>query len=551
MIGDHDKWVRGRGTGIPRFQDFVPVERHTIEHLPRPPAKVCREQSAMELCRSSGQHRRFGGPFLQLQHESESLGIFRRIGTNIRDSEKHMREADTIIVGGGISGATALHRLAREGRDVLLLERTDRLGGTIVSERSSAGALIERGPNSLQSGNPVLDLLIDDLGLRDNIVVADKAAANRYVLRDGTLVPVPTNPKALIESSLISGRAKLRLMTEPFRSRRTSEEEESVADFVRRRLGREPLLYGINPFVSGIYAGRPEDLSLRHAFPMLYDLEHEHGSLIRGGMKRMKARRRASASGETTPPKRRMFSFRDGIASLTTAIADRWTDHIQTGTEATGLARDERGWSVSAVIDGEEREFRSRNLILATDAGTAARLTEGIDSDLATALRRIEYPPVAVVTILADRESVRHPLDGFGLLCPEVEGRNVLGVIFSSTIFPNRAPEGNVLLTTFVGGARQPDRALQPESEILASVTDELRELIGYNGNAREIDMAVWRRAIPQYNLGYGLILRGIGRAEERLAGLRLLGNYRGGVSVPDCIASGWGTAEKILEATG
>lgn len=451
-------------------------------------------------------------------------------------------EVETIIIGGGISGAAALHRLASEGADVLLLEREPRLGGVIVSERNGAGALIERGPNSIQSGNEYLERLIEELGLADQIVEAESAAANRYVLRDGQMIPVPMNPRALIETSLLSRRAKLRLLRERFVKPVSSEREESVAEFVQRRLGREPLDYGVNPFVSGIYAGRPEELSLRYAFPTMYELEQQYGSLIRGAIRRAKERRQANA-GKTPPRKRRMFSFREGISTLPNAIQERWRDRIRTGAEVLRVEwvgeGSGAGWNITARIEGNDQLFRAKRLIVATNAQTAATLFQGLDPVLADRLRRISYPPVAVVSLLYNRSAVQHPLDGFGLLCPEVEGRNVLGVIFASTLFPARAPEETVLLTVFVGGARTAAQALLPPGEIEQTVRKELAELLGAAGEPLSSDVTVWKNAIPQYNLGYGEILAAILSAEQRFPGLHLLGNYRGGISVPDCIRSG------------
>ena len=460
-----------------------------------------------------------------------------------------MRNVETIIIGGGISGATALHRLASAGSDVVLLERENSLGGAMRSHRTESGALIERGPNTVQSGNDYVERLLRELNLEDQIVEADKRAANRYVVRDGKLVSVPGNPKSLIESALFSGRAKLRLLREPFIRGAAPEIEESVADFVRRRLGREPLDYGVNPFVAGIYAGDPERLSLRHAFPVLHDLEQTYGSLIKGGIRKMKERKKAA--GNTAPgtrgPRRRMFSLRDGIAALPGAIADRWPDNVHTGCSVTSLRPEGEEWSVSVSSSEGDREFRAGQLILATSAPVAADLTDGFDAELARVLRSIEYPPVAVISMTCTASDVEHPLDGFGVLCPQVEGRQVLGIIFTSSIFPERTPEGSVLLTVFVGGARQPELPALPREQLSAIVEKELQDLLGIRSGLQTLDITVWKQAIPQYNRGYGDILDGLRAAEHRHAGLHLLGNYRDGISVPDCIKSGWRMGEKLV----
>ncbi len=457
-----------------------------------------------------------------------------------------MQDAGTIIVGGGISGLSALHRLANAGKKVLLLECNRQVGGAMRSVRvevpgTQSSVLIEQGPNTIQSGNEHVEQLIRELGLTDQIVEADKQAANRYVLRNGIPVPVPTNPKALVESSLLSMRAKLRLLREPFVKVAPADREESVAEFVERRLGREPLDYGVNPFVSGVFAGRPEHLSLRYAFPTMYELEQEYGSLIRGGIRRAKKRKQAARNNNVNGPstKRRMFSFRDGMASLPRRVHEKWSEHVLTEGTVTGIEPTGSGWNVRAELPDGLQKFRAKNLLLATNAFVAADLTEPFDAHLAETLRTIEYPPIAVASFLVAKKSVAHPLDGFGLLCPEVECRDVLGIIFTSSIFPERAPEGTVLLTVFGGGARNPQLALQSKDAIVEMVGNELRELLGVQEAPMLLDVALWRQAIPQYNLGYGRVLEAIALAETQHPGLTLIGNYRNGISVPDCIQAG------------
>ncbi|MEO5929131.1 MAG: protoporphyrinogen oxidase, partial [Candidatus Kapaibacterium sp.] len=420
------------------------------------------------------------------------------------------------------------------------------VGGVMGSHRNELGALVESGPNSAQFTTPLLSELIDDLDLGDRLVHPAAEAANRYILRDGRLMPVPTGLKSFFRSRLFSGAAKRRLMREPFIRAAVGEAEESIAQFVERRLGREVLDYAVNPFISGIYAGRPERLSLRHAMPMLHDLEREAGSLLRGGLKRMRAGKKARARGEA-PARRGMFSFIDGMGELPGRIQERWGECIRTGVDVERIDRIGGSWHV--VARGER--FVAPNLVIATDAGTAAGLIAEQEAAAATALRSIEYPALAVASVLYDRAMVAHPLDGFGLLVPEVERRCILGAIFSSTLFPNRAPEGTVLLTAFIGGAREPGLALRSAEEIAYDVHAELRRTLGICARPKSFDLRVWNRAIPQYNLGHGAIIEAIELAEERLPGMHLLGNYRGGVSVGDCVKSGRALADRLLRRSG
>jgi oxygen-dependent protoporphyrinogen oxidase len=336
------------------------------------------------------------------------------------------------------------------------------------------------------------------------------------------------------------------LLREPFIRPAAADEEESVAQFVVRRLGREFLDYAINPFVSGVYAGRPERLSVRYAFPKLHALEQEYRSLIRGTIAKAREKKKAGKKGDAEPQASRdtprMISFDEGMQTLPHAIQKRWGERIETGVAVERIERHGGGWHVytgSGV-------FQASRLIMATHAYGAAGLLVDLDPELAIVLRRIEYPPVGVAVSLYRRESVEHPLDGFGALIPAVERRGILGVIFSSTLFPNRAPDGMVVLTSFIGGARQPEYAQRDPDLIRFELHRELQRTLGISAPPVAVDLKVWQHAIPQYNVGYGEILSGIAQAEDRYPGLHLLGNYRGGVSVADCIRSGWELADRI-----
>lgn len=453
-----------------------------------------------------------------------------------------MRNVSTVIIGGGISGASALHWLALGGDDVLLLEASDRLGGVIGSYRNDIGALAETGPNSTQS-SPQLQRLIDELGLGAQMMTADPRAKKRFVVRDGRLVATPSGPGDFLRTTLFSAGAKLRLLREPFIAPAPPHVEESIAQFVERRLGREFLDYAINPFVSGVYAGLPEKLSVRYAFPKLHALEQEHGSLIRGALSRRRQTKRARKDAAGTPSVSSLISFREGMAALPRAIAARWSDRVRTSAAVTAIERHDVGWRITV---GEE-VIGAERVVLATAADVSARLVEPFDPALATALRRIEYPPVSTMLSVYRRDSIAHALDGFGCLIPEVEKRRVLGVIFSSTLFANRAPEGMVAITTFIGGARQPDVAALPDGELASAVYAEHTSLLGASAPPVSMEINRWARAIPQYTLGYGSILGAIDDAERRAPGLHLLGNIRGGVSVGDCVRSAAEAARRLL----
>lgn len=449
-------------------------------------------------------------------------------------------DSDVIVAGGGISGLTCAWWLQQRGLRVLLLETAPRAGGCIGTTRA-ANCLFESGPNSILDTSPLISRLLDELAISAERVPANQAARNRFVLKDGELTPVPMSPQAFLATSLFSARAKLRLLREPFIGRAGADSEETVAQFVRRRLGQEFLDYAINPFVGGVYAGRPDLLSVRAAFPRLHELEQRYGSLIRGQILGAAGRARNAQKSKHAAA---MFSFRDGMETLTSAIARR-LGRVELGWTVDAVAKDAAAYVVNAHRADACQAFRAKAVVLAVPAYAAAALVAPMAQAGAAALQSIPYPPVAVVCSAYARGAVRHPLDGFGVLVPECEGRQTLGTIFSSTLFERRAPPGQILLTTFIGGMRQPELACLDEPALVAMVGRELDALLGVTAPPQVVQVRQWARAIPQYTLGHLARMQDIDAVERAAPGLYFCANYRGGVSVADCVAS----ADRVADA--
>ncbi|WP_309399163.1 protoporphyrinogen oxidase [Cerasicoccus maritimus] len=447
-----------------------------------------------------------------------------------------------IVIGGGITGLTLGWALQRAGRSVTVLEKNAQAGGAIRTIKRD-GYLAEAGPNSLLVNSVVLDNFFRGLGLGPQMQKPTEAAKNRYILHEGEFCATPSGPMSALNTPLFSLSAKLRLLGDLFQSKPDRLREESLARFVERHFGPEVLEYAVNPFVGGIYAGNPGKLSAQHAFPMLAEAENEAGSVIRGMIKRRKAKR---ARGETF--KSYSLSFKDGLQELPDTLARKLGAALKLSADIQSVEPTDAGWSVTwQDAEGAAHTETAADLYLTVPAHALGKLALPSDvSDALEPLSLIEYPPVASVALGFDRQQIEHPLDGFGGLIPEVEKRKALGVLFSSTLFAGRAPEGKALLTVFVGGARQPELAEKPAEEIQAIALREVNHLLGVTGDPEFTEVTVWPKAIPQYNVGYGDFLETMSAAEARFPGLHLLGNYRGGISVGQCIVNGAAAVEPL-----
>jgi oxygen-dependent protoporphyrinogen oxidase len=445
------------------------------------------------------------------------------------------------VVGGGIAGLTAAYRLKQRGIRVVVYEAGDRVGGSIRTERRE-GYVAELGPNSLASPPEPLRALIAELGLEPSLLPASPAAKNRYVVRKGKLLPVPMSPQAFLTTRLLSNGAKLAVFGEPLVDAGESHVEESVAGFVRRRFNQEVLDYLANPFVGGIYAGDPEQLSVRLALPRLYALERTHGSVIKAFGSMMRARKRDAEAGVAAVAGG-LASFRTGLSELPEALARELRAEIRLRARVTQLRVGPKGWTVGAA-------FQPSELYDGVVWAAPAHRVDDVDLDFPGAdrlrtLASISHPPVAVLVLGFRSEDVTHPLDGFGFLVPEVERRHVLGVIFSSSLFAGRAPEGHVTLTAFVGGVRNPDLANADLPTITARVLDDLRALLGAKGEPTFRAFQLWPQAIPQYDLTYGRYREIMEEVERKNPGLALAGSYREGIAIADVIGSGEAAAAR------
>ncbi len=450
-----------------------------------------------------------------------------------------------VIIGGGISGLSVAWFLQNQGIPVRVLETRSQPGGTILTSFQQ-NFLVEHGPNSTlqKPGSPedALGRLIQGLGLESRLQVANPLAERRYVLRDGALKPLPASPPAFFLSPFFSWKAKAQLLLEPFRRRST--EEESIADFVRRRLGAEFLDYVVEPFVSGVYAGDPEQLSVQAAVAKIYALERDHGSLIRGAIRQGRVMKGAGL------PKGRMISFDEGMGVLPTTIAQQLPPSaVQTGFKVTALEPNPQGhWRIFGTnAKGRTESLLAKAVVLAVPAAAAAGLVAPFADRAARALRSIPYAPIASIAMGYQRSRVSHPLDGFGFLVPRREKMPLLGCLFSSTLFPNRAAADHLLLTSFIGGSTNPAILELADQALVNQVEINLTRCVGSMIPADFIYLTRYSAAIPQYVLGHLAKVQAVDADLENFPGIYTRANWRDGVSVADCVRNGERVAGRIV----
>ncbi len=449
------------------------------------------------------------------------------------------------IIGAGITGLTAAFYLKRNGVDVTVYEAGSRAGGVIRSHLAE-GYLAEFGPNTILETSPRISQLIRDAGLESRRLDPAPGVEARYVVRYRRPIEMPGSLPGFLTTKLFTTKAKLAVLREPFVPPRRDGQEESIAEFVVRRLGQEFLDHAIDALVAGVYAGDPYKLSVSQAFPKLAQLEQRYGSLIKGQIFGARERKKRGEIAKDRAPK---FSFDQGLQVLPDTLCQRLDGAVEFETTVTRLIQTASGWILHTRKGSKDRRVEHSAVVF---TGTAFKLAElqmesGASLDFSS-FREIRYPPVASVVLGYRREDVAHPCKGFGMLIPKVEGFKILGTIFSSALFPNRAPAGHLLLTSYLGGERYPDLASRPAPELFAMTQEDLRVLLGVKGNPTFQHSVLYPQAIPQYNLGYGRYRELMSDMERKAPGLFLAGHYRDGISVGDCIVSGCKASERVQE---
>jgi len=419
------------------------------------------------------------------------------------------------IVGGGITGLYLAHLLHKQGIDFHLYEAQDYFGGNIASHQVGPYQY-ETGPNSLRM-NAHFHHLLQDLNLLDQVCYTDPKAKKRYVLRDGRYQPMPMSPPSLLFGKFFKFRDLRRLWGERKRPAEALP-EETVDAFFRRRFGPLVADYLVGPFVSGIFAGDSKALRMGSAFPQVKAWEMEHGSVLKG----FRTRKKSEHKG--------IFSMQQGLGQLISAMADRVKPHLSAGHALRSLEKSGNEWK----LEFDQGTIAADQVVLALPAYATAALLAEKHSEFSQHLMAVEYPSTSVVISAYKRSQVAHPLDGFGALNNQVEPVQTLGTIFSSSVFPGRCPEDEVLLTTFIGGSRHPEQARLEDESMLEAVLQDHQQFLGIEGKPVFTRIVRWEKAIPQYTAAAVPAQEMVGQMEAE--GIFLGGNWTGGISVPACL---------------
>jgi oxygen-dependent protoporphyrinogen oxidase len=451
---------------------------------------------------------------------------------------------DIAVLGAGISGLATAFWLDKQGFEVTVLEARKEPGGSMVT-RCEDGFLIDYGPNSGLETTPLIGQIAEHVGLKDEMVYALKKANKRYILKNNQLHALPTHPVAFLKTKLFSPKAKLRLLAEPFSKKSHEGYYQSISEFVKRRLGQEFLDYAVNPFVAGIFAGNPDNLSVKSALPKLYQLEELYGGLFKGFFLGAKKRKKRA---EQSKQSARMFSFKKGMQSFPEAIAAKLGGKVRYNCNVERIVKSGAKFKVLYRYNDRSEEMIADVVLSTVPAYHAASIFDDWEAKLVDHLNKIYYPPVKVLYLGFRKKAVGQVLDGFGFLIPEKENKTFLGAIWSSAIFPFRAMDDMTAFTLFVGGARSPELVNNGNDKHIHKVIKEFKEIMTVDEDPVFIKEKMWPKAIPQYSLGYIEHERYFEQFESSNPGIFLGGNYRGGISVGDCVRNSELTAKRICD---
>ncbi len=460
---------------------------------------------------------------------------------------------EIIVIGGGLSGLSTAYLLQQKAKaqniaiSVKILEKSERSGGKIWS-RSEAGFLCEWGPNGFLTNKPQTLELCKQLGVDSKLLASNDNARKRFVVSDGVLHKLPHNQVEFLTNSLISWRGKLRIAGEFFVAKKETQSDETLANFTRRRLGDEALRKLIGPMASGIFAGDPERMSLHACFPRINQLEQEYGGLLKAMLLLMRKHHQQKKSGNVVAspagPGGVLTSFANGIDELTQALVNAiCTENILTimGVDEINQVNDK--WQIIT----KDKIFLADKVVCATPAYATAKMLQKQDVKLSNELNKITYSPLVVACLGYDQKQIDADLNGFGYLFAQGEDNLVLGSLWDSSIFANRAPDGKVLFRSMLGGALNPDVLELSDQQLQVKLESSLVQLMKIKGKPELVQIYRHQKAIPQYQLGHLQQVNKIMNLSKQHDGLFITGNAYFGVGINDCVASSIATVNQVL----
>ncbi len=454
---------------------------------------------------------------------------------------------DVLIIGGGISGLSALHFLKQNDSSlkIKLYEADTRLGGTIGTDKID-GFSLDWGPNGFLDREPLTLELVEQLGITDSLERANDNVSNRFILRGGKLRPVPMSPPKFMTSSILPVSGRLRVMMEPFAKARPEGIDESIYDFVKRRIGVQAADYLVQPMVSGVYGGVADRLSLKSCFPIMREMEDEYGSLFKAMIaKAKKAKAAKKKSGSPSGPGGWLTSFKGGLYTVIEQFKKNYQDDISCSMRAKSITKQDDAYLVT-FEDGTE--VTTKHIILATPTYKAADLVTKFSTPLAQSLNSIPYAPISVVCLGYKKDDIEHKLDGFGFLVPKKENLKILGSIWTSSIFSNRAPEGMVQFRTMIGGDGDHESINLSDAELIKTIENDLNSIVGINGKPVLTKIYRWAQGIPQFKIGHADIMVKLEQELEKQGNVYLTGNAYYGISLNDCIKQSFKIAKQITQ---
>ncbi|KAK1266008.1 hypothetical protein QJS04_geneDACA016680 [Acorus gramineus] len=517
-----------------------------------------------------------------IYNQSSSMSVLlnlqvEALAPSMASSSKEGPARRVAVVGGGVSGLAAAHKLESQGLKVTLFETEGRTGGKIRSATED-GLIWDEGANTMTETEAEVGRLIDDLGLREKQQFPI-SQNKRYIAKNGRPELIPSNPIALIKSNFLSPQSKFRVILEPFLWRhsgmknntsKVSDESshESVGGFFERHFGKEVVDYLIDPFVSGTSAGDPDSLSMRHAFPEMWDLENKFGSIIVGAI-RSRFSHKSKKGGNEKPLEKKKnqrgsFSFQGGMQTLTdTLCMALGKDNLKLNSKVLSLSFNDNGgsvsnnWLISYAAQGptckgslQDQSYDAVIMTAPISNVQEMKFLKRRKPFVLDFLPKVTYLPLSLIITSFKKEQIKRPLQGFGVLVPSKEqanGLKTIGTLFSSMMFPDRAPNDQYLYTTFVGGSRNRDLAGASTDELKEIVVSNMRKLLGAEGQPVFLKHVYWSKAFPLYGHDYDLVLKSIEKMEKNLPGFFYAGNHRGGLSVGKAIVSGFKAADLVL----